>query len=209
MHPIILSISVLLLGANSAPAPKATGGAVYHPDIDLSKAPADYRKRVTEFRNILRKEPDRKAKVEKAIALANHKKSPYRRDAIDFLGEVRAREAIPALSALYKEEDLRDGVIYSLGRTGSLNAVPTLIKGLYDTNENVRGNSQHAIEKIVRTNFAYNYFDPVKKRNADAEQIRKWWNENRKTLRITEPTEEEKVAAEEAWEKYGKDYLNR
>jgi hypothetical protein len=197
-------VTLPLSPLSSTPASDPTG---YSPDIDLTTAPASYRKRVLAFRNLLRKETTREAKVKRAIALAKDPASPYIRDAVDFLASVRAKEGVPLLLGLCRKEEVREFAIHALGEIRDARAMPTLIEGLSDESENVRGNAHRAIEKTARKSFSYRYDDPKDVRALAAERIGKWWKENEASFRVEEFSAAETAEADSAWQKYGREYL--
>lgn len=187
---------------------KSAVDSTYTPDVDLKTAPEFYRKRVIAFRNLLRREGTRAKQVQKAIELVQTKKSPYRQDAIDFLSEVRAPEAVPVLIRAAVDPDVREFSLYALAVFNDLRAIPTLIRYLRDDRENVRGNAQQSLEKITRMNFSYRYSDSPKDRAVALREIETWWERAGPTFKPHQETPQEKTAAEEAWEKYGKMYLH-
>ncbi|MFH1263076.1 MAG: HEAT repeat domain-containing protein [Pseudomonadota bacterium] len=190
----------------TAPAPKRE--ATYNPDIDLKNTPASYRKRVLEFRQILRKEPNREAKIKRAIALAIDPKSKFRPDAIDFLGDVRAREAVPALLTTARDAPVREFALHTLGELRDARTIPVFILYLDDENDNVRGIAYKGIANLIKQPFFYRYNAPKDERAKSIEEIQRWWQENHSTYRMEEPSGEEKKQAEEAWRKYGEQYLH-
>lgn len=156
---------------------------------------------------MMRAEPTREAKIAKARALATNAKSEFRRDAIDFLGEVRASEAVPDLFRMAKVPDIREFCIHALGEIGDGRAVPLMIHYLNDPNEDVRGNAERAFQRITRVTFEYHYADPPAKRKQGIREIQLWWERNKATFKARDETPDEKKAAEESWEKYGRQYL--
>ncbi|MFH1018665.1 MAG: HEAT repeat domain-containing protein [Pseudomonadota bacterium] len=201
------SVLAFLLSASNAPAQKAAPPVKPALDADLTHAPESYRKRVVEFRNMIRREPTRAAKVRKATELARKVSSPYRKDSINFLVETRARESLPVLLDLTNDAEVREFAIYGLGELRSQNAGPTLIRFLSDGSDNVRGNAERALKKITRVSFSYRYSDPPATRQRGIREIQDWWQKNKEHFTVKEETPEERKEAEEAWDKYGKQYV--
>lgn len=179
----------------------------YTSDVDLKSAPDYYRRRVIEFRNILRKESTRETKVKKALSIAADPKSKYRRDAIAFLGDVRAKEAVPVLIQIAKERNEREFSLHALGEIRNARAVPVLIHYLSDPSENVRGNAYRSLEKTVKKTFSYRYDDAPSLRLISVKEIEHWWEQNSATFRVQELSKAEAQEAEDAWQKYGRQYL--
>lgn len=186
---------------------KAGAASVYNPDIDLDQAPVYYRKRVIRFRNLLRQEPTKEAKVAKALSIAKNPKSPFRKDAITFLGDVKAKETVGDLIGLSKDREVREFTLFALTRMPEKRVIPLFIGYLMDANENVRGNAERGLRQVTHVDFSYSYNDPVKKRSNDAKGIQKWWKQNEPTFAVVQQTPEEIKQAEEAWGKYGLQYL--
>jgi hypothetical protein len=178
-------------------------------DKDLSNYPEFYKKRIIAFRTQIRKAKTKQAKVLTAINILKDENSAYRRDAIEFLSEVKAKEAVPSIVSAGDEKDLRADAAFALGEIKDLKAFDFLLKCLYDSNDNVRGNASLALKKISRKEFGYNYSDPEDVRNRAAKLWENWWLENKKDFQVTEPTDEEIKDAEEKWEKYGKPLMER
>ncbi len=201
------SVLVFLFSASNAPAQKAVRPAKAALDADLTHAPESYKKRVVEFRNIIRREPTREAKVKKAIELARTASSPYRSDAINFMAETRAKECIPTLLQLVQDSEVREFAIYALGELRSVDSIPLLIGLLSDNSENVRGNAERALKKITRASISYRYSDAPAMRRREILEVQNWWKKNKESFTIKEETPEEQKEAEEAWAKYGKQYI--
>jgi len=177
--------------------------------VDLDQAPPSYRKRVIEFRNLLRNESTRAAKVKKALELASKRSSPYRLDAINFLADVRANESVPVLIKLSNDPDVQEFAIFALGRVGTAEVLPTLIKHLKSENENVRGNSERGLKAITGIGFEFQYADPPAKRAQDLKEIERWWEMGGgKTFKPPVPSAVQAQEAEGAWQLYGIEYLN-
>ncbi len=160
-----------------------------------------------EFRNLLRKEPTRETKVKKALSIAADPKSKYRRDAVAFLGDVRAKEAVPVLIEIAKERNEREFSIHALGEIRDARTDPALIRYLSDPSENVRGNAYRSLEKTLNNTFSYRYDDAPSLRLISVKEIEHWWEQNSTTFRVQEPSKAEAQEAEEAWQKYGRQYL--
>jgi len=124
--PVLLGVFFVL------PAFAQTGGVPAEPaprpevrlDADLDQAPSYYRERVRRFREILRGQPSRAARIRKASALAAERRSEFRKDALNFLAAVRAREAVPDLERLCKDPDVREFVLFTLGRSARRKRFP-------------------------------------------------------------------------------------
>jgi hypothetical protein len=185
----------------------AKGEVPYNPDVDLANAPSYYRKRVIEFRNLLRKETTREAKVRKAVSIAKDPRSKYLRDAIEFLGVVRAKEAVPALIDISNVPNETEFAVHALGEIRDARAVPTFIRLLSDESDNVRGNAYRALEKTTKRSFSYRYDDVPDARASSIAEIQRWWAANSSTFKVQEATSAEAAEAEEAWQKFGRQYL--
>jgi hypothetical protein len=210
MRPLfafVVALALLSGSALAAQAQKGTPAPRLKGDADLSRAPESYKKRLIEFRNILRKEPSREAKIKKATELAKKLTSPFRIDAVNFLAEIRARESVSDLIALAKDPEVKEFAVYALGELRSEKAVPALIAALGDPSENVRGNAEQAIKRITRISFSYRYSDAPAQRRRAIEEISRWWEKSKNQFKVRDETPEEMKEAEEAWEKYGKQYV--
>ena len=188
--------------------PGAKGELTYNPDVDLEKAPASYRERVKKFRGLLRNEKTRQEKIALAMSLAQKTRSPFRIDAINFLADVRAEEATGVLISLAPNAEVREFVLYALGRIRDPKTVPVLIQYLTDESDNVRGNAQGALERILGWDLGFSYSDSPSDRLAGVKRLKAWWKSNGATFKPAQPTVEEKKEAEEAWKKFGEPYLN-
>jgi len=82
-----------------------------------------------------------------------------------------------------------------------------IVRYLDDPSENVRGNAQWALTKILPLTFAYQYSDPPEQRKKDIAAIRDWWAQNGKSFTVSTETPEEKARADEEWEKHGRPLL--
>jgi hypothetical protein len=210
---LLCSVFCQCAWASATPAPKNPSAAAdkkeggYDPDIDLKNAPVYYRKRVLEFRNLLRKEASRDLKVRKAVSIARNPKSEYFRDAIEFLGTVRSKEAVPPLIEICKDIEAREFALHALGEIRDARAVPTFIEYLSDPSENVRGNAHRALESTTNKSFVYRYDDPPDVRSERIAKIRQWWGDNAATFKVQEASASESAEAEGAWQRFGRQYL--
>lgn len=178
-------------------------------DNDLKDYPDYYKKRVIAFRAMIRKQPTRDAKVSAAVNMVKGE-SPYKKDALNFLAEVKAKEAVAAIIRLGEDRDYRPETAYALGEIGSEKAIDFLIRLLYDENENVRGNASLALKKITGLDLGYNYSENDENLRARmAQSWDDWWARNKLTFKAKEMTEEEKKDADEKWQKYGRGYLQK
>ena len=180
-----------------------------NPDSDLKEYPDYYRKRILGFRNIIRKQKTKEAKIQIAIKMMGDQESKYRRQAIQFLAEVKAKEATQALVKVGEEKDFRPDAAFAIGEVMDERGIEFLIRCLYDLNDNVRGNAAMALRKIAKRDFGYNYSDNEEERNKSARLFENWWLTNRKTFKVVEITDEERKDADEKWEKYGKPYIEK
>ncbi len=191
--------------------PVVSAKSTYNPDVDLAEAPAFYRKRVIQFRNVLRRQKSRSGQIRKAVQLAGNPSSRYQKDAIGFLAEVRSKEAVMSLiklSKMRKHREVREFMIHALGEIRDPRAMNVLIWGLSDVNENVRGNAQRALQNLTRTDFIYQYDDSTERREKGIREIREWWRKMAPTFKVQEETQEEQKLAEDNWQKYGQQYLH-
>jgi hypothetical protein len=177
-------------------------------DADLSNAPDSYKKRILAFRKMMRKEPDRASKIALAIKLVRNPKSKFRIDAINFLTETRAQESVPVLIQQVRDPAVEEFAIFALGEVRSAKSVPVLIESLSSENENARGNAERALAKVTRTSFSYTYSASPEQRKTSIREIEQWWKKNKTTFVLRDETPEERKAADEAWEKYGKQYIS-
>lgn len=207
MKTLLCSLLLTTLVASSASAAPAEQAA-YNPDIDLAEAPAYYRKRVVAFRNMLRKETTREAKVQKAIAIAKRPKSKYVRDSIEFLGSVRSKKAVPVLLDLCRRRSEREFALHALTEIRDARALPSFVNYLSDPSRNVRGNAYRGFARTTKRTFSYRYDDAPDQRQKGIEEIKTWWEQNRATFVVPETTKDEAQEAEDAWKKYGQGYLH-
>lgn len=182
---------------------------VQNMDADLEGYPEYYRKRVLAFRKLIRRQKTRRAKINKAVQIINDSKSPYRKDALQFLIDVKAKSAAPAIIKAGENKDLRADAAYALGEIKNKKGIEFLLRCLYDANRNVRGNAILSLRKITKRQFGYDYSAPEEKRNKSALLWESWWVRNEKNFKIHDISDEEAKDAEEKWEKYGKKYIER
>jgi hypothetical protein len=204
----VFAFAVLLLLGLGLLGPVSSTLAVGQELTHIKNAPESYKKRVAAFSKILRKEKDRNSRIEKAMKLARDRKSAHRIDAIEFLGKVRAPQAADTLIACVRDANVREFAIYALGEIRPKKAVPTLIHSLSDPDVKVRGNAEHALQKIIKRDFGYGFDDKPAQREASIQKIKEWWQANESTFVVREETLEEKQEAEEAWQKYGEQYIH-
>ena len=216
-YMIPLLIGFLLVSTDSfgeekpAPLPSATPAKkmIINPDEDVKDYPEYYKKRVLAFRGVIRKEITKDAKINKAIAVLSNEESPYRRDALEFLIELKVERALPTLLKVGEEKDLRADVSFALGELQDPKGIEFLLRCLYDESDNVRGNAALSLRKLTKKEFGYNYIAPEEERKRAARLWENWWNENKATFKITDSTDEERKDAEERWLKYGKPYIEK
>jgi len=203
-------ISFSCIGAQTEPQKRTKSKIVIADmDDDLKDYPEYYKKRVMAFRKMIRTQTTKKSKINKAIAIMNNAKSPYRKDALQFLTEIKAQDAVPSIIKAGEKKDLRADSAYALGEIKDKKAIEFLIRCLYDSNHNVRGNASLSLRKITRRQFGYSYSDVEEQRNKAALLWENWWTRNQEKFQVTQLTEEEKTDAAEKWEKYGKKYIER
>jgi hypothetical protein len=166
------------------------------------------------FQAILAKEKTPEAKIKRAEALAKDKKSIFRVDAINYLTDEKSTTSGPVFVTLIKDPDIREFAIYGIGELGFSEATPYLIRCMRDDNRNTRGNAYRALQKLYPKdfNFEFHHDDSPAKRSMVVSDIEKWWKQNRERLKNTaleHKSDKEKLEAEQRWEKYGKEYLDR
>ena len=195
--------------AKNERASRMTKLKVIDMDADLEGYPDYYKNRVMEFRKIIRQQKMQKDKIKKAMAILSGNDPKYKKDAIEFLIEVRAKEAVPSLIKAGEYKDLRPDVAFALGEIRDASSIEFLLKCLYDDNQNVRGNAVLSLRKLTKMQFGYDYSDPEERRKKAALLWESWWARNSNRFRIDEPTQEETKEAQEKWEKYGKRFIER
>jgi len=166
------------------------------------------------FQTILAKEKSPEAKIKKAENLALDKKSRYRVNAINYLIDQKSLSSGTVMVKLMKDPQVSEFAIYGVGEVGMYEATPLLIKYMKDDNRNNSGNAFRALQKLYprEFNFEFHHDDPEYKRAQVVETVTAWWKANRESLKnraIERTSEEDKKDAEERWEKYGKEYLDR
>ncbi len=201
-NSFILALSVFFF-ATSVGASSSTY------DADLKDAPQYYRERVQKFRNILRKEKSKNAKIDRALAMARSLKSPFRKDALNFLADLRVERAVPLLTRLTSDPEVQEFALYALGQIGTEKSVEVLIQNLKSPNEKMRGISENSLRKISGVNFSYRYGDSPRRRKEGIQEIELWWKkEKKKGFQPRKLTSQEAEEAKSAWEQYGVEYLH-
>lgn len=166
------------------------------------------------FQSVLNKSKTSELKIKKAEDLARDKRSKFRVDAINYLIDQKSVSSGPIIASLIRDDDVREFAIYGVGELGVYEATPLVIKALKDENHNNRGNAYRALQKMYPQdfNFEFHYDDPPHVRAQIIKNIESWWKTNRnrlKNMSMQEKTDKEKKEAEERWDKYGKEYLER
>jgi hypothetical protein len=194
MRTLILSLAVLLI-----------------PSISFSQS---LQARQQAFQSVLNKEKTSEAKIKKAESLAQDKKSKFRVDAINYLIDQKSLGSGPLMVTLARDPLVREFAIYGIGELGVYEATPRLIRYMRDDNRNNRGNAYRALQKLYPREFnaQFHHDDPEYVREKVVKNVESWWKANRDRLKnrsLEQKTDKEKLEAEERWEKYGKEYLDR
>ena len=166
------------------------------------------------FRQILVKEKTDASKIKKAEQIALDKKSRFRVTAINYLIDHQSRASGSVMVQLMKDRQVSEFAIYGVGEIGFYEATPLLIKYMRDDNRNNRGNAFRALQKLYprEFNFEFHHDDPEYQRNQVVDAVTSWWNSNQAKLRtraIQQISDADKKDAEERWDKYAKEYLER
>lgn len=172
------------------------------------------KERQKSFQSILNKEKTDTAKIKKAENLATDKKSRFRVMAINYLIDQKSSGSGPVFVQLMKDPQVSEFAIYGVGEVGFYEATPFLIKYMRDDNRNNRGNAFRALQKLYPRdfNFEFHHDDPDYKRDEIVKNIQTWWKANRERLKssaLQRQSVQDQNDAEERWEKYGKEYLER
>ncbi len=182
----------------------------------VAQSSASYKQRLQKrqeaFRKIIRTEKGKKAKIAKALAVAEDQNSIYRKDAIRFLAEVQAVSAVATLARIGRESpEVRDEVVVAMTKLQSNAAIDYLIEVLDDGDKTgiIRGISIRALRNITGQDFNYSPDDPQPQLNAGKAKWQAWWDKSRDTFKRKQTSRDEQQEAEEIWEKYGIPYLNR
>ena len=122
---------------------------------------------------------------------------------------INTKSAIPIIVKAGEKKDLRADAAFAIGEIKHKKAIEFLLRCLYDSSENVRGNAIVALRKITRRQFGYDYSGSEDGRNKSALLWESWWTRNEKTFKVVDITAEETKDAEEKWERYGKKYIER
>ncbi len=178
-------------------------------DADLEGYPDYYRIRVMKFRKMIRAQKTKPAKIKKAISILDDKTSPYRQDALRFLADVKAKEAVVHIMKAGEDKELRADAAYAIGEIKQKNGIEFLLRCLYDTNANVRSVASLSLRKITQLQFGYLYTEPEDQRNKAALLWENWWTKNHETFQVTQINEEDRKDADEKWNRYGKRYIER
>lgn len=170
--------------------------------------------RQTAFQSLLKKEKTEEARNKKIHSIAMDKKSRFRVDAINEMIDHKMLGSGPIMVTLTKDPQVREFAIYGVGELGVYEATPLLIRYMRDDNRNNRGNAFRALQKLYPRdfNFEFHHDDPEYTRNLTVEKVEGWWKVNRTRLKsqsLEKKSDQEKQEAEERWEKYGKEYLDR
>lgn len=166
------------------------------------------------FLTTINKEKTDEARIKKVHSIAMDKKSRFRVMAINYLIDTKSTQSGPLMVQLTKDPQVSEFAIYGVGELEVYEATPILIRYMKDENRNNRGNAYRALQKLYPNdfNFEFHHDDEELKRNRVVQNIQAWWKANRERLKsqsLQRKTDAEKKEAEERWEKYGKDYLDR
>ena len=194
MRTLILSLVVLSL-----------------PSISFSQSLAA---RQQAFQSVLKKEKTSDAKIKRAEAISQDKKSKFRVDAINYLIDQKSASSGSLMAKLARDPAVREFALYGIGELGVYEATPLLIRYMRDENRNNRGNAYRALQKLYpkEFNIEFHHDDPEYTREKVVSNVQNWWKSNRDRLKnrsMEQKTDQEKQEAEARWEKYGKDYLER
>lgn len=181
------------------------------PSISFSQSLAERQKA---FHAALNKEKTPEGQIKKAQTIAQDKKSKFRVDAINYLIDQKSMSSGPMMVHLAKDPAVREFALYGIGELGVYEATPLLIRYMRDDNRNNRGNAYRALQKLYPREFnvEFHHDDPEYTREKIVKDVESWWRANRDRLKnrtMEQKTDKEKQEAEERWEKYGKDYLER
>jgi hypothetical protein len=224
-HPVLscwlllaLSLFATISLSSLCDAKGVAQGAPTAIDADLKKLPLSYQRRIQQFRNIIRaqttkdEKQSKEAKLKKALQLASDPRSPYRKDAIRFIVDVKAVETTPQLIALAKRSPfLRDEVVVAMSLFKTKEAIDYLIECLNDTTDLsgfVRSIAINGLRNITNQDFAYRYDAPPAERLKAYQTWKEWWAAKRETFQKVERNKEEQEEADEMWKRYGQRYLN-
>lgn len=166
------------------------------------------------FHSILKKEKTPELKAKRVRIIAKDKKSKFRVDAINYLIDEKSPTTGLLMVNLAKDPDVREFALYGIGELELYEATPLLIRYMRDDNRNNRGNAYRALQKLYPRDFnvEFHHDDPEYTRERVVQNVVSWWKTNRSRLKsrsMEKKTDQEKQEAEERWEKYGKDYLDR
>ena len=168
-----------------------------------------YEKRLERFQRAIASKKTVAEKKSFAVGLAKNPTSEFSKDAIRLLAEMNAEDTIVDLvSAAKKRPEIRDEVIVAIGDMPTKEGVDYLIEVLDDDRENTRSIAIKKLRDVTNQNFDYWYDDPKPKRLAARQNWQTWWNKNRETFQPAKLDRDTKGDADEAWERYGKKYLN-
>jgi hypothetical protein len=177
-------------------------------DQDLASTPAFYRERIQAFRRIIRRQPTRQEKINRALTMVADQRSPYRKDAVRFLQEVNAVETAGRLAAEAKQSAaVRDEVVVALVSFKTKESIDYLIECLNDPSENVRSISIRGLQALTGQDFTYQYRDTDLARRPSLTRWQEWWKANRAEFKIVERSPEDQEEAKRVWEKYAVPYL--
>ncbi len=191
---IVLSLSFLLLTTHAFADTLGTRQKAFLSALSKAKTPED--------------------KIKRAEELAKDKKSKFRVDAVNYLIDEKSYASGPLMASLVRDPDVGEFAIFGVGELHVVEATPLLIRELNNENRNNRGNAYRALQKLYPQdfNFEYHYDDAPQTRKPVVDNIKTWWKNNRdrlKTAAMNQKTDKEKLEAEQRWERYGKEYLDR
>lgn len=162
-----------------------------------SYAQNSFSDRYQKFQALIEKKKTPEDKIKKAEALAKDAQSPFRIDAINYLTEQKSPSSGSVMVELMNDPDVREFAVYSVGEFQMYEATPQLIGYLKDENQNVRGNSFHALQRMYPKdfNFKYHYDDAPYVRDRVVLKIDKWWELNQSRFKAQNPANPDKTAA--------------
>ncbi len=180
-------------------------------DMDLNSIKSEtVRERIKKFRSIIRREKTRAAKIKKALSLMKDPKSPYKKDAVLFLAEVRAEGVLDDMyKAAKKDIELRGHVVLAYRKMNDPRAVPYLIGLMHDKNENVSRSAAETIQVLTGLDLGFDETAGKEEKERIIKKYTEWWRAHKKEILSRKKDPEAEKEAEEMWRKYGEPYLNR